>query len=423
MWCACLAALVVIHNFDLCHASEGSNDSGDNNNDGEDYEAQDYRQDDDLESDWYFDDPYARVFYPTDDGEEEQRSREERKEYIIQLLSAGSCALFGLMLGSFCTSVSLYCAKKTALVIRYDNEGIVVEANILASEPNIEGLLKNEHNKSSSSSGGEVKILAKRGSDGTSEQAIHDSYTIMSDTDDDDDDTNYASHSSSTTSSSSSESAAAAGDVDSQQDGNNVNNLVTPRLSNRHPAADKKQNDFESLWKEAMGQQYLHSTQRFVVVVEYKDAEYASRIRKRLMVMGNDIKLSGKEMNKSSKVLLYVLRGSPKSGQCCGEIHRALKWNMQLSFFFLLSFCIVLTIVTVVSASKMLSQNVFVAYLCVLLLLVSLQIICLDAAFTNIIAKQYLENGRDLPVGMKLKNSSFERKEMDMTLKHDISYV
>lgn len=435
LWCACLAALIVIHSFHICHASEGSNDF--NYVDNDDAQWEDYNprnsQDDDLDSDWYFDDPYARAYYPTDDAaiaeikasikayhKEEQRMKEERKEHTIQLLFAGSCALFGLIMGTFCTSVTLYYAKKTALVIRYDNEGIVVEANILASEPNIAGLLKNEHEQSST---GEIKTLTKRSSDGNSEQAIQDSYSMMTD-DDDDDDTNYASYSS-TKGSSSSESAAAA-DVDSQQDDNNVNNITaTPRHSNRNRAAEKKRNDFESVWK-AIDQQRIPSTQRFVVVVEYKDTDSASKIRKRLFVMGNDIKLSeSKEMNNNNnnKVLLYVLKGSPKSGQCCGEIHRALKWTMQLPFYILLSFCIVLTMVTVVTASKMLSQTLFVAYLVVLLLLASLQIIFLDAAFSNIIAKQYLEDGRDFPVGTKLKNASFERKEMDMTLKHGISFV
>ena len=435
LWCAYLPALIAIHSFHLCYASEG-NDSGDNNDDlenddaqWEDYNDQNYSQeDDDTEFDWYFDDPYFE--FPTDDAvvaemkaslkayrEEEQRIKEERKEHTIQMLSAGSCALFGIILGTFCTSVSLYYAKKTAIVIRYDNEGIVVNANILASEPNI---MNNEHENSSTEA---IKTLPNRSSsDGNSEQAIHDSYSIMSD----DDDTNFASYSlgpnSSSKGSSSSESAAAA-DEDSQQDDNNANNVTTPRLSNRrHPSVGWKQTNFERVWK-AADHQHIPSNQRYVVVVEYKHPEFASRTRKRLVVMGNDIKVSeSKEMNKN-KVLLYVLKGSPASGQCCGEIHRALKWTMQLSFFFILSFCIVLTVVTVVAASKLLSQNLFVAYLAVFLLVVSLQFICLDTAFTNIVAKQYLDDGRDLPVRMKLTNGSFERKELDMTLKHGVSFV
>eukprot|EP00985_Skeletonema_marinoi_P001537 scaffold617_cov94-Skeletonema_marinoi.AAC.1 len=176
LWCAYLPALIAIHSFHLCYASEG-NDSGDNNDDlenddaqWEDYNDQNYRQeDDDVEFDWYFDDPYFE--FPTDDAvvaemkaslkayrEEEQRIKEERKEHTIQLLSAGACAL-------------------------YDNEGIVVHANILASEPNI---MNNEHENSPTEA---IKTLPNRSSsDGNSEQAIHDSYSIMSD----DDDTNFA---------------------------------------------------------------------------------------------------------------------------------------------------------------------------------------------------------------------------------------
>jgi hypothetical protein len=432
LWCACLSALIVIHNFHICHAAQGSSDRGDKNDDvqWEDYNPRSRQDDDDFDSDWYFDDPYARAYYPTDDTviaemkanmkvyrEEQQRMKEERKEHTIQLFFAGSCALFGLILGTFCTSVSLYYAKKTSLVIRYHNEGIVVEANILASEPNVEGFLKNEHEKSSS---GEIKTLTKRSSDGDSEQAIHDSYSIMTD-DDDDDETNYASYSS-TKGSSSSESVAAA-DVVSKEHDNDIKNITsTPRNSNRSRAVEKKQSDFERVWN-VIDQQHIPSTQRFVVVVEYRDTESASKVRKRLFIMGNDIKVSeSKEMNNSPNVLLYVLKGTPKSGQCCGEIHRALKWNKQLSFFFLLSFCIVLTMVTVVTAAKMLSQTLLVAYVVVLLLLVSLQVVFLDAAFTNIIAKQYLEDGLDLPV-WRLKNPSFEQKEMDMALKHGISFV
>ena len=141
------------------------------------------------------------------------------------------------------------------------------------------------------------------------------------------------------------------------------------------------------------------------------------------MVIGNDIKLSESKGMSKSKVLLYVLKGSPKSGQCCEEINRALKWNMQLSFFFLLSFCIVLTTVVVVAASKLLSQNLFLAYLVVLLLIMSLEILCLDAVFANIVAKQYLDYGHDLPVVTKIKNASFENKDLEMTLKHGASFA
>ena len=449
-WHIGIALLFLIHSFHLCHSSErGSNDSdddknneaksGDNDADGwqdDYYNAQHNRQDDNLhekkDTNRYFDDPYV----PTDDSvlaelnanyrrykEEQQSMKEERKEYTIALVSAGSNILFGLILAMFCASVSLYYAKKTALELKYENEGIVVEARILASEPNI---IRNEDEEKPSS--GKSKIITKISSDGNSNRAIHDSYSIMSD---DDDDVSYqivnASYSSIKSSSSSSESH----DIDSKPDF--VHNVSTPRHSNKNPSASEKKetNDFESVWKEPIDERdLLFPTQRYVVVVEYKDIEskFASRIRKRLLVLGSDIKIiksnSSKEINNAVLVMLYVLKGSPKSGQCCGSIHRALDWKKQIAFFFMLSFCFVLTIVTVLTASKMLSLSWFAAYVVVLLCLVSLQVMCLDKAMSNIISKQYLENGRDLPMGStKVKLSSFDRNEMELTLKHGVSFV
>ena len=417
-----IPALIAINSFHFCYANDSNDNSYDLNNadaQWEDYNEQNYVQEDD-DDDWNFDDPYV----PTDDAvvaemkaslkayrKEQQLINEERKEQTIRLLSAGSYALVGLLLGSFCTTVSLYYAKKTALVIRYDDEGMVVDADILASEPKI----RNTEQEKSPTEAIET-LTNNKSSDGDAEQAIHDNYSMLSD----DDDTNFASFS--LGGSSSSESAAAA-DGDSQEDHTNRKNVITPRLSNRNISVGRRQRkDFESVWK-AADQQHIPSTQRFVVVVEYKHPQFVSRIRKRLLVMGNDIKLSeSKEMSKS-KVLLYVLKGCPKSGQCCGEIHRALKWNMQLPFFFLLSFCIVLTTVVVVAASKLLSQNLFLAYLAVLLFVMSLEIFLLDTVFENIVAKQYLDYGRDLPVVTKMKNASFENKDLEMTLRHGASFA
>ena len=415
LWCAYILALIAIHSFQLCCAYEG-NDADDNNSDlnydddqWADYIDQSYEEEDeDIDYDWYFDDPYFE--FPTDDAaaaemkanikeyREEQRVNEERREHTIRLLSAGFSVLFGLILGTFSTSVSLYYAKKTALVTRYNNEGIVVDADILASEPN---MLNTEQEKIS-------KTLTNKSRDGNIEQAIHDNYSILSE----DDDSNFASFSlgpnSSSKGSSSSESAAA-----SEED----------RLNNRNPSEGRKpMKDFDSVWK-AIDQQHIPPIQRYIVVIEYKHPEFSSRIRKRLIVMGDDIKVSeSKDMSKN-KISLYVLKGSPKSGQCCGEIHRALKWNRQLFFVFFLFFCMVLTVATVVAAWKLLSKYLFWTYLAVLLLLVLLQITCLSAALTNLVAKQYLDDGHDLPLVMNVKNASFEKKELDATLKHGVSFV
>lgn len=434
LWLAYIPALIAIHSFQLCCAYEG-NDADDNNDDFNydddqwgDYIDQTYvEEDDDIDYDWYFDDPYFE--FPEDDAvvaemkaalkavrKEEQRIKEERKEQMIRLVSAGSCVLFGLILGTFCTSILLYYGKKTALLIRYDNEGIVVDAKILASEPNTVGT---EQEKTSTTLTNKSK--SRDGND--FEQAIHDNYSILSD----DDDSNFGSYSlgpNSSSKGSSSIESAAASEEDSQRDGNNMKNMATTSLNrNRNQSEERKtMKDFESVWKET-DQQHIPPTQRFIVVVEYKHPEFSSRIRKRLFVMGNDIKrIESKEVIKN-KILLYVLKGSPKSGQCCGEIHRALKWNRQLFFVFLLSFFIVLTMATVLAASKLLSKHLFWIYLAVFLLLVLLEITCLSAAVTNLVAKQYLNDGRDLPLVMKVTNASFEKKELDTTLKHGVSFV
>ena len=444
-WCIGFAVLVAIQSFHSCHASSedrsnNSQDRNDNqwgdNNDAADqwedyYNADEVDQKDD--DDWYFDDPYA----PNDDAvlaklkaqynkykQEEEILREERKEYNIRLLTAGSVALFGIVMATFCTSVSLYYAKKTALMLKYENEGVVVEAKILASDPSI---VTNVHDKSSS---GKSKILIKRSSDGNSDQATHDSYSILTDDDDASYQNNLNASYSSLKGSSSSDSADAAHE-DSQQD--HCNNITTPRHSNTKPAAEKKQGneEFESIWKTAGYEEPpISPTQRFAVVVEYKDIDYdiTSRIRKRFVVLGSDIQISlsnsSREMM-NHKVRMYVLKGNPKSGQSCGEIHRALSWKKQLSFFFLLSFCAALMVVAVLTTSKMLSQTLFWVYLGFLLVLMSLQILVLDGAFTNIISKQYLENGRDLPLGTSnlRTNPSFDRNEMSETLKHGFSFV
>lgn len=430
-----IPALIAIRSFQFCYANGSNDNSYDLNNadaQWEEYNGQNYAQeDDDVEHDWYlnFDDPYL----PTDDAvvaemkaslktyrKVQQRINEERREETIRMLAAGSYALFGLILGTFCTTGSLYYAKKTALMMRYENEGIAVDANILASEPKIRNT---EQEKSPTVA---IEMLPNKSSDGDAEQAIHDNYSMLSD----DDDTNFASfslgpNSSSKDSSSSSESVAAPDDDSQQQPGDNdMKNVTTsPNLSNRNISVGRNQRkDFESVWK-TIDQQHIPSTQRFVVVVEYKHPQFISRVRKRLLVMGNDIKLSEADEMSNNKVLLYVLNGCPKSGQCCGEIRRALKWNVQFSFFFLLSFNIVLTTVTVVAASKLLSQDLFVAYLVVLLLLMSLEVLFLDSVFANIVAKQHLDYGRDLPVVTTMKNASFEKKDLEMTLKHGASFA
>ncbi len=428
LWYAYIPALIAILSFQLCFAYEG-NDVDDNNHvfnydddEWEDYIDQTYvEQDDDIDYDWYFDDPYFE--FPEDDGvvaemkaalkahrKEEQRIKEERREQTIRIVSAGSCVLFGLILGTFCTSILLYYAKKTALLIRYDNEGVVVDAKILASEPNIGST---EQDKTSA-------MITNKSRDGNFEHAIHDNYSILSD----DDDSNFASFSlgpnSSSKGSSSIESGAGSEEDSQQQDSNK--SMANPRLNNKNPSEERKpMKDFESVWKET-DEQHIPPAQRFIVVVEYKHPEFSSRIRKRLFVMGNDIKLSSKDISKN-KISLYVLKGSPKSGQCCGEIHRALKWDRQLFFVFSLSFLIVLTMATVIAASKLLSKHLFWIYLAVFLLAVLLEITCLNAAVTNLVAKQYLDDGRDLPLVVKAKNASFEKKELDATLRHGVSFV
>ena len=421
IWCTYLAAFISFQSLHLCYASENVNDIDDAQ-----WESYNYNQaDDDVEFDWYFDDPYFS--FPSDDAavvdmkeslkahrEEEQRIYDEKKEYIIQLITAGSCTLFGLILGTFCTSVLLYYAKKTRLMIRYDSEGALIEANILASEPNIEEMVKND---STISSRKEIKTLTTKSSDENSEPVINDSYSIMSD-----DETNYASYSSSKGSSSSESIAAAVDDDEWQQNVINMKGVATTqRIKRKLPNEKTKQIDFNTVWKAVDQQQPLLSTQRVVVVVEYRTEEAPHRFRKRLIIMGNDVQVSESRGIVKKQVLLYVLKGSPKSGQCCGGIHRALNWKMQLSFFFILSLFIVLTVATFVASSKLLSRNLFFAYLAVFLLLVILQIIFLDAAIANIVSKQYLEDGRVFPAYVKLNNASFEKKELDMALKHGTS--
>ena len=421
IWCTYLAAFISFQSLHLCYASENVNDIDDAQ-----WESYNYNQaDDDVEFDWYFDDPYFS--FPSDDAavvdmkeslkahrEEEQRIYDEKKEYIIQLITAGSCTLFGLILGTFCTSVLLYYAKKTRLMIRYDSEGALIEANILASEPNIEEMVKND---STISSRKEIKTLTTKSSDENSEPVINDSYSIMSD-----DETNYASYSSSKGSSSSESIAAAVDDDEWQQNVINMKGVATTqRIKRKLPNEKTKQIDFNTVWKAVDQQQPLLSTQRVVVVVEYRTEEAPHRFRKRLIIMGNDVQVSESRGIVKKQVLLYVLKGSPKSGQCCGGIHRALNLKMQLSFFFILSLFIVLTVATFVASSKLLSRNLFFAYLAVFLLLVILQIIFLDAAIANIVSKQYLEDGRVFPAYVKLNNASFEKKELDMALKHGTS--
>ncbi len=431
LWNAYICALIAILSFQLCCAYEG-NGVDDNNHvfnynddEWEDYIDQTYLDDDDdIGYDWYFDDPYFE--FPEDDSvvaemkaalkahrKEEQRIKEERREQTIRLVSAGSCVLLGLIFGTFCASILLYYAKKSALLIRYDIEGMVVDAKILASEPNIGST---EQDKTSA-------MVATKSRDGNFEQAIHDNYSILSD----DDDSNFASYSlgpNSSSKGSSSIESAAGSEEDSQQQNVNMKRIATPRLNDRNPSEGRKSmKDFESVWKEETDQQHIPPNQRFAVVVEYKHPKFSSRIRKRLFVMGNDIKLSRSNEMSKNKISLYVLKGNPKSGQCCGEIHRALKWNRQLFVVFSLSFFIVLTMATVIAASKLLSKHLFWIYLAVFLLLVLLEITCLNAAVTNLVAKQYLEDGRDLPLVMKAKNASFEKKELDTTLRHGVSFV
>ncbi len=438
-WCIIFAALIAIQGFYVCHASEDrSNNSGDgdennisNSGDSnydddydddsvqwEDYDA--YYEVDKNADNWYFDDPFA----PQDDvvlarlnaqynrlKAEEQTLREERNEYTIRVLTAGSVALFGIVMATFCASVSLYYKKKIALLLKYENEGIVVEARVLASDPSI---VTYEQDKSSSS--GKNKIITKLSSDGNSDQAIQDSYSIMSSVDG----TSYqnlnASYSSIKGSSSSSETP-------------HYKPPTTPRTSNIKPGPDKKQMEFESMWKAVESEPPIPPTQRFAVVLEYQDidCDVTSMIRKRLVVNGIDIKISEECSNSSRelnrKVLLYVLKDIPKSGQSCGEIHRALSSKRQLSFFFLLSFCLALSIVTITAASKMLSQTLLLVYLGVIVVLVSLQILLLDDAFENIISKQYLESGRDMGTSKLGGNPSYERNEMAETLKHGFSFA
>jgi hypothetical protein len=445
-WCIIFAALIAIQGFYVCASEDRSNNSGDrdgdennisnsgdSNDDDDDYdddvvqwEDYDAYEVDKNADNWYFDDPFA----PQDDEvlarlnaqynrlkAEEQTMRGERKEYTIRLLTAGSVALFGIVMATFCASVSLYYSKKIALLLKYENEGIVVEARVLASDPSI---VTYEQDKSSSS--GKNKIITKLSSDGNSDQAIHDSYSIMSSVDG----TSYQNLNASYSSikgSSSSETHADPPRPDHYMP------PTTPRTSNIKPGPHKKQMECESMWKTVGAEPPIPPTQRFAVVLEYQDidCDVTSMIRKRLVVNGIDIKISEECSNSSRelnhKVLLYVLKEIPKSGQSCGEIHRALSSKRQLSFFFLLSFCLALSIVTITAASKMLSQTLLLVYLGVIVVLVSLQILLLDDAFENIISKQYLESGRDMGTSKLGGNPSYERNEMAETLKHGFSFA
>jgi len=412
----------------ICHAAEGGSNDG-SSNDSSRSQSQDY---DDVVNDdaadvdaWQADDPYM----PTDDyfllsmkseieaehqaeveaEYNEKRGREESMHKALMDVVGGSAGILGLASAVFCTSMFLYFLKVQNLMRQYERQGDIVEGRILASYPDID-----EATKKANAIEHPDKIQN------------NESYSMMTD------DESYQIGSRSGLSGS---DGSGANDI---EDGQKIYNMDEKEHSHRviignslaggslqTSTAKSRQQIYNANEKISENKRKFLS-QSFHVIVEYDDITYhdvinqesSKIIRKRLLVMGEDI---DERINKSNLLVkLHVLQKLPMSGYPCGEVHRALRWQKILSFNVYIMLGASLVIGGGVVASHILSTKFLCGYMVLLVLQVPLLNCFLQRSFSEIISKEYLENGSTLSSESSEKH--FDKEHMISALKHGTSF-
>ena len=412
----------------ICHASsneESSEDTdGSQSQDYDDDQTQEYDDTVNQDTTWYADDPY----YPTDiddyiiqemnaesDAElnamnNENESPMNMHELLIRVM-AGTISVLGLAADIFCTAIFLYFLRVDGLMRRYAREGMPVDGRILASVPDIQEEVKEYKT--------EEKALADKIQN-------NDSYSMMTD-----DESYQISRSEYSGSDRSGENEIEEG----QKSGNiedrerrpsvisGISSVQTSKVKSRQQQVPKENT------KISAGKRKFHSTS-FRVIVEYDDITYhdiisqesSEMIRKRILVMGEDIIVETNTKNSSSLLVkLHVLQNQPMSGHPCGEVRRALRWQKRLTFNVYIVFGIALVVGGAIVAKHILSSKFFLVYIGLLILQVPILNCFLNGSFSKIISDRYLENGLSLPSTTSKKGLD-DKEKMISALKHGTSF-
>jgi len=410
----------------ICHASSNDESSGNSEGshsqdtgDSEDNDENESEEYDDAvyqEDNWYADDPY----YPTDDYYLQQMSHSELNamnnknespidmhELLLHFL-AGSVSIFGLASAVFCTAIFLYFLRVDSLLRRYASEGVAVDGRILASVPDIQEEMKRCSEE-----------ISDRNITFADKIQNNDSYSMMTD------DESYQI--------SRSEYSGSDGSVEEGQKHGNIKEreqrhpIISGANSAQASTAKSRRPVTSDNTKVPEGRRRF-LTMSFRVMMEYDDITYhdiisqesSEVIRKRLLVMGEDIVEPSKS---SSKLLvkLHVLKNQPMSGHPCGEVRRAIRWQKRLSFNVYIMLGVALVIGGAIMAKKVLPSTLFFVYIGLIILQVPILNCFLDGSFSKIISDRYLENGLRLPA-TNPKTRLDDKEKMISALKHGTSF-
>lgn len=413
----CISLLLAI-----CRAEddESSNDGSDNSQDNE---SQDY-DDGNVDPNEWIDDPYIQADYVRQQLNEEIEAERDAARYneiarsmqthdILTCIAFGSISFIGLASAIFCTALFLYRLRVDSLMRRYSREGVVVDGRILAAVPDIQQEMKRAN-----------------AIDNSAKYQRGDSYSMMTD------DESYQIGSRSMYSGS---DGSGSNDVEEgQKNSSRHHTHIMEEQEQRHPSIIPSNSAQTST---AKSKQPLSSeqtkidektgkfqTKAFRVIVDYDDVTYhdvinqesSETIRKRLVIMGDDIIETG---SKSSDFLvkLHVLQDHPMSGCPCGDVRRAQRWQRKCSFNIYVMIALALVAGGAYAARRVLSTNLFYVYIG-LLVLQALAMNCfLDGSFTKIISDKYLENGERRPTRNTRKRKD-DKELMIASLKHGTSF-
>jgi hypothetical protein len=369
---------------------------------------------------WQADDPY----FPTDDTIRQQvyldieevranNTISEVKEFgsflppidPIAIASAACFSLAGIITTMFSVATTMYCLKLHALMRQYATQGLMVQAKILESDPNMIDHIEKEED------GGKRGLIHIGGDNGSDEQSNHEMI--------DDDETTVTSY--------------RRIDNDSDESDNSEEmkeQIITPRLSNKHRNVQKSIGNSNPLSKlkqssrftQKQGQrnepvrsdrqlvttekfhirrnqapkEYIKYNQMFECVIEYNHATASdgSKIRKRMNVIGEDVIIDEDTNNgKEFRIKLFILQSHPTSALSCGEVKRARGCHRCIIFLP----CVALAFAVIAGcayASYYYSPlPLFISYVIFLAIQVPLLNCFLSKSFDRVIFSSYLENG------------------------------
>lgn len=407
--CPVAAALAGISRFlglaliVICRAAEDDSNDSDSSRESADNQLYDDALYDGEAADgdgrWYADDPYM----PTDDAILQEMNAEVDAEmeaainsmngseelsevhFLLMRVLAGSVSILGLASAVFCTSVLLYFLRVQSLMSRYSREGVVVDAKILACDPDFDEALKDakevdppekiRHADSYSMMTDDASYMASRSGE-------------LSGSDGSGDDVETAAHRSEV------------GYDKVHRHGAAASGISFAGVSTQLSTATKAKQQI-TIANTIPDKRPKFLDESFRVIVEYDDITYhdiinqdsSEVVRKRLSVRGEDIEEVKNNSCSYRSVKLHVLRNQPRSGYPCGEVNRALRWQTKLSFNLHIMVGVAVVIGAGVVAKHLLPPSWFVAYVALLFVQIPALNCVLQNSFSQIISKEYLESG------------------------------